>query len=72
MIPTPDLASLGLFVLAVLLLTPGPAVLYIVARSIESVDGAGARVPTPVDLLPPSGPPVARRRIGAARTNRTM
>jgi threonine/homoserine/homoserine lactone efflux protein len=43
MIPTPDLASLGLFVLAalVLLLTPGPAVLYIVARSIDQGRRAG-------------------------------
>jgi len=43
MIPTPDLASLGLFVLAalVLLLMPGPAVLYIVARSIDQGRRAG-------------------------------
>ena len=43
MIPTPDLAGLGLFVLAalVLLLTPGPAVLYIVARSIDQGRRAG-------------------------------
>lgn len=43
MIPTPDLASLGLFVLAalMLLLTPGPAVLYIVARSIDQGRRAG-------------------------------
>lgn len=39
----PDLASLGLFVVAalVLLLTPGPAVLYIVARSLEHGRRAG-------------------------------
>lgn len=39
----PDLASLGLFVVAalVLLLTPGPAVLYIVARSLEQGRRAG-------------------------------
>ncbi len=43
MIPTPDLASLGIFVVAalVLLLTPGPAVLYIVARSIDQGRRAG-------------------------------
>jgi threonine/homoserine/homoserine lactone efflux protein len=39
----PDFANLGLFVLAalVLLLTPGPAVLYIVARSLEQGRRAG-------------------------------
>jgi threonine/homoserine/homoserine lactone efflux protein len=39
----PDLASLGLFVVAalLLLLTPGPAVLYIVARSLEQGRRAG-------------------------------
>ena len=38
----PDLTLWGLFVLAsaVLHLTPGPAVLYIVARSIEQVAGS--------------------------------
>jgi len=43
MIPTPDLASLGIFVVAalVLLLTPGLAVLYIVARSIDQGRRAG-------------------------------
>jgi threonine/homoserine/homoserine lactone efflux protein len=43
MIPTPDPASLGIFVVAalVLLLTPGPAVLYIVARSIDQGRRAG-------------------------------
>jgi threonine/homoserine/homoserine lactone efflux protein len=43
MIPTPDPTSLGVFVLAalVLLLTPGPAVLYIVARSIDQGRWAG-------------------------------
>jgi threonine/homoserine/homoserine lactone efflux protein len=43
MIPTPDLAGLGFFVVAalVLLLTPGPAVLYIVARSIDQGRRAG-------------------------------
>ena len=43
MLATPDLANLGLFVLAalVLLLTPGPAVLYIVARSLEQGRRAG-------------------------------
>jgi len=40
---TPDAATLGLFVLAALLLliTPGPAVLYIVARSLEQGRRAG-------------------------------
>jgi threonine/homoserine/homoserine lactone efflux protein len=39
----PDLASLGLFVAAALalLLVPGPAVLYIVARSIDQGRAAG-------------------------------
>jgi len=39
----PDLQSLGIFILAalVLLLTPGPAVLYIVARSIDQGRRAG-------------------------------
>jgi threonine/homoserine/homoserine lactone efflux protein len=39
----PDLATLGLFTLAalVLLVTPGPAVLYIVARSLEQGRAAG-------------------------------
>jgi len=39
----PDLASVGLFVVAalLLLLTPGPAVLYIVARSLEQGRRAG-------------------------------
>ena len=43
MIPTPDPTSLGIFVLAALalLLTPGPAVLYIVARSIDQGRRAG-------------------------------
>jgi threonine/homoserine/homoserine lactone efflux protein len=43
MLVTPDLAALGLFVVAalVLLLTPGPAVLYIVARSLEQGRRAG-------------------------------
>ena len=43
MIALPDLASLGLFVAAalVLLITPGPAVLYIVARSIDQGRRAG-------------------------------
>lgn len=43
MIVAPDLTSLGLFVVAalVLLLTPGPAVLYIVARSLEQGRRAG-------------------------------
>ncbi len=43
MIPLPDPTSLGIFVLAalVLLLTPGPAVLYIVARSIDQGRRAG-------------------------------
>jgi threonine/homoserine/homoserine lactone efflux protein len=43
MIAAADLASLGLFVVAalVLLLTPGPAVLYIVARSLEQGRRAG-------------------------------
>jgi threonine/homoserine/homoserine lactone efflux protein len=43
MLPLPDLTNLGLFVLAalVLLLTPGPAVLYIVARSIDQGRRAG-------------------------------
>src|SRR5215470_17494847 len=43
MIVTPDLASLAVFVAAalVLLLTPGPAVLYIVARSIDQGRRAG-------------------------------
>jgi threonine/homoserine/homoserine lactone efflux protein len=43
MILTPDLASLAVFVAAalVLLLTPGPAVLYIVARSIDQGRRAG-------------------------------
>jgi threonine/homoserine/homoserine lactone efflux protein len=42
-IPTPDPTSLGIFVLAALalLLTPGPAVLYIVARSIDQGRRAG-------------------------------
>jgi threonine/homoserine/homoserine lactone efflux protein len=42
-ITLPDLASLGLFIAAalVLLLTPGPAVLYIVARSIDQGRRAG-------------------------------
>ena len=41
--PAPDLASLGLFVVAALalLLTPGPAVLCIVARSLEQGRRAG-------------------------------
>jgi threonine/homoserine/homoserine lactone efflux protein len=41
--PVPDVASLGLFVLAALalLITPGPAVLYIVARSIDQGRRAG-------------------------------
>src|SRR5262244_2832411 len=40
---TPDLASLAVFFVAalVLLLTPGPAVLYIVARSIDQGRRAG-------------------------------
>lgn len=39
----PDLSTLFLFVLAALLLlvTPGPAVFYIVARSVEQGRGAG-------------------------------
>ena len=39
----PDSAMLGLFVVAavVLLVTPGPAVMYIVARSVEQGRGAG-------------------------------
>ncbi len=43
MIVVPDLASLAVFVIAalVLLLTPGPAVLYIVARSIDQGRRAG-------------------------------
>src|SRR5215470_18204624 len=43
MIVTPDLASLAVFVAAalVLLLTPGPAVLYIVARSVSQGRRAG-------------------------------
>ncbi len=43
MIPIPDPAHLGIFVLAavVLLLTPGPAVLYIVACSIDQGRRAG-------------------------------
>jgi threonine/homoserine/homoserine lactone efflux protein len=43
MIPIPGPAHLGIFVLAavVLLLTPGPAVLYIVARSIDQGRRAG-------------------------------
>lgn len=43
MIPIPDGPSLGLFVLAALalLVTPGPAVLYIVARSIDQGRRAG-------------------------------
>src|ERR1051325_2148940 len=43
MIPIPDGPSLGLFVLAALalLLTPRPAVLYIVARSIDQGRRAG-------------------------------
>jgi threonine/homoserine/homoserine lactone efflux protein len=43
MIPVPDPTSLGLFVVAalVLLLTPGPAVLYIVTRSIDQGRRAG-------------------------------
>jgi threonine/homoserine/homoserine lactone efflux protein len=43
MIVLPELSSLGLFVLAALLLlvTPGPAVLYIVARSIDQGRWAG-------------------------------
>jgi len=43
LIPLPDPTSLGIFVLAalVLLLTPGPAVLYIVARSIDQGRRAG-------------------------------
>ena len=43
MIALPDLASVGLFVAAalILLVTPGPAVLYIVARSIHQGRRAG-------------------------------
>ena len=43
MIPLPDPTSLGIFVVAalVLLLTPGPAVLYIVARTIDQGRRAG-------------------------------
>ena len=43
MIPLPDSTSLGLFVVAalVLLITPGPAVLYIVARTIDQGRRAG-------------------------------
>ncbi len=43
MIALPDFASLGLFMAAalVLLITPGPAVLYIVARSIDQGRRAG-------------------------------
>jgi hypothetical protein len=43
MLTAPDAANLGLFVLAALLLlvTPGPAVLYIVARSFEQGRRAG-------------------------------
>jgi arginine exporter protein ArgO len=43
MLLLPDLPSLGVFVAAALLLlvTPGPAVLYIVARSIEQGRRAG-------------------------------
>ena len=39
----PESAMLGLFVVAavVLLVTPGPAVMYIVARSVEQGRGAG-------------------------------
>jgi threonine/homoserine/homoserine lactone efflux protein len=42
-LPVPDPTSFGMFVLAalVLLLTPGPAVLYIVARSIDQGRRAG-------------------------------
>jgi threonine/homoserine/homoserine lactone efflux protein len=42
-VPVPDPSSVGIFVLAalVLLLTPGPAVLYIVARSIDQDRRAG-------------------------------
>jgi threonine/homoserine/homoserine lactone efflux protein len=43
LIALPDLASLGLFIAAalVLLITPGPAVLYVVARSIDQGRRAG-------------------------------
>jgi len=43
MIPLPDSTSLGFFVVAalVLLITPGPAVLYIVARTIDQGRRAG-------------------------------
>ena len=43
MLPLPDGANLGIFVAAalLLLLTPGPAVLYIVARSVEQGRRAG-------------------------------
>jgi threonine/homoserine/homoserine lactone efflux protein len=43
MVPLPDPASLGVFTVAalLLLLTPGPAVLYIVARSIDQGRQAG-------------------------------
>ena len=43
MIVLPDASNLGLFVVAalVLLLTPGPAVLYIVTRSIDQGRRAG-------------------------------
>ena len=43
MIPLPDPTSLGIFVVAalVLLITPGPAVLYIVARTIDQGRRAG-------------------------------
>jgi threonine/homoserine/homoserine lactone efflux protein len=39
----PDVSSLGIFVVAalVLLVTPGPAVLYIVARSLDQGRRAG-------------------------------
>jgi len=46
----PEWSSLGLFAVAalVLLLTPGPAVLYIVTRSIDQGRRAGVLVPAGV------------------------
>lgn len=54
--PLPDTSTLALYMIAamVLLLTPGPAVLYIVARSIDQgrLAGVASLRPTPGPVPP--------------------
>src|SRR5262249_16187224 len=74
MIPIPDPSSLALFVAAALLLlvTPGPAVLYIVTRSLDQgrraglVSVLGVHAGTLVHLPAAAGALVPRARVAAA------